>query len=226
MNISWLNLFIYSLIPFSDIYLRATKLNGSIDHLWTLIPLFQLPLFNLIPLLMMKFKKIRRGGMNPRIKDGKPYDIFILMFILMKYFVNVAVTSESGSPLLIDIVGTYIAILLPFLIRHYSPGNNTCLQSKWKNPLFRVMGQSGMIYLGIFSIIYLIPKMKMVNGLFGEIATMFMLYIPAYIITNMLNENNIKEFCFKDKDANKILTYGVVAFIIVAKMVHSLKFSD
>ena len=215
MYVSWIDLFIYSLFPLSDLYIRATKLNGSIDHMWTLFPLFQLPIFNLLPLLMIKTKLIKRGKMKPDLKDGKPYDIFILMFVLMKYFVTIAVKNETSHSLEIDILGTYISLLLPFLVRHYSPGNNTCLKSKWLTPLTRLMGQSGMIYLAIFSFIYFIPKLRTIYNQFGENITMFMFYFFAYIITNMLNENNIKDFCFKDKDSKKILFFGMISIVMV-----------
>ena len=155
-------------LPFSDLYLRVTKLNGSIDKMWTLFPLFQLPIFSLVPLILMKYRKIRRGNLSPRVKDGKPYDIFIILFILFKYIVSIAAAQESDTSIYIDVLGTYLAIILPFVIRHFSPGNSTCIKTKWKSAFFKSLGQGGMVYLVIISMIYLIPKMRAVNALFGK----------------------------------------------------------
>ncbi len=224
MNLTWKNLLIYSFIPFSDLYLRISKLNGSIDMMWTLFPLFQLPIFSLVPLLLMKYRKIKRGNLSDRVKDGKPYDIFILLFVLFRYIVSIASNNEDGGGLFVDVIGTYIAILLPFIIRHFSPGNNTCLKNKWKNPLFTSLGQSGIIYLAMISLIYLIPKMRAVNAMFGENFMLFLLFIPSYVLTNMINENNLKTFCHSDSSATKILIYGIVSLLVVGKLIKSVKY--
>jgi hypothetical protein len=226
MNLTWQDLLIYSFIPFSDLYLRVAKLNGSIDKMWTLFPLFQLPIFSLVPLVLMKYRKIKRGNLSNRVKDGKPYDIFIILFILFKYIVSLAANKDSEGSLYIDVLGTYIAIVLPLVIRHFSPGNSTCISTKWKSSLFKSFGQGGIIYLAIISLIYLIPKMRAVNALFGENFMMLLLFIPCYIITNLINENNIKNFCHNDKATSKIALYGFVSLILVGKMLKSVKYDE
>ena len=66
--------------------------------------------------------------------------------------------------------------------------------------------------------------MRAVNALFGENFMMLLLFIPSYIITNMINENNLKNFCHNDKDTFKIAFAGLISLLLVGKMVQSVKY--
>ena len=50
-SMGWHNAIVNGLIPFGDVFTRTQFLDGSMKDLWTLFPIFQLPIAGLIPAL-------------------------------------------------------------------------------------------------------------------------------------------------------------------------------
>ena len=224
MELSWYKLFIFTLIPFSDFFLRVFYLKGSIDHIWTLFPVFQLPLFSIVPLIMMKYKMINKGRLI-----SSPFDIFVFLFLVISHFIDIGASCGSiapGNRFLVDFIGTYFAILLPFIIRNFHPKRPTCKQDKTKNAIFKTFGQSGIIYLAGLVILLMLPKVKPFTDLVGEKNAFFLFYMFSYVLCNMLNENNVKTFCgFQDYSLYTFIV-GMVCLLVVGKLKHSLKYAD
>ena len=224
MELSWYKLFIFTLIPFSDFFLRVFYLRGTIDHIWTLFPIFQIPLFNVVPLLMMKFKIIKNGKLNE-----SPFDIFVFLFLIFSYFIKIAASCGSISPgnrFMADFIGTYFAILLPFIIRSFHPKKPTCNPDKTKNALFKTLGQSGVIYLAAVIILLMLPKVRPFTELIGESNAFFLFYMFSYVLCNMWNENNVKTYCGFQDNSLYTLIVGGVCLLVAGKLKHSMKYAD
>ena len=126
-----------------------------------------------------------------------------------------------------DFLGTYVAILLPFIIRNFHPKKPTCPanEKRW-NSLYKTLGQSGIIYLAGVVILMLLPKIRPFTELVGEKNAFFLFYIFAYILCNMWNENNVKSFCgFKTKSFYTLVV-GFVCLLAAGRIKYSLKYSE
>lgn len=224
MELSWYKLFIFTLIPFSDFFLRVFYLRGSIDQIWTLFPIFQIPLFNIVPLLMIKYKMIKKGRLA-----ASPFDIFVFLFFVVSYFIKIGANCGSISPgnrFMADFLGTYFAILLPFIIRNFHPKRPTCKADKTKNALFKTLGQSGIIYLAGVVILLMLPKVKPFTELVGESNAFFLFYMFTYVLCNMWNENNVKTYCGFQDYSYYTLIVGGVCLLAAGKLKHSMKYAD
>lgn len=230
MQITWLKLFIYSLIPLSDLYLRIFKLNSSIDRIWTLFPLFQLPIFNLIPLVMMKFNYIKRGKMR-----SYPFDMFIITYFIIRHLSNIQAENHNVSSgciydfpyaFLIEFLGFFFAIIFPFLIRIFPPK-----KEQWECPhkfgyhyIKKIIGQGGIIFLVIMAMMFMVPRLSTFRALLGDTLTSFIIYVPCYLLTNMYNGNKKKNFCTNKKSSNKILIAGVISILIGSRILYYYKY--
>ena len=220
MTLTWAQVLMYSLLPFGDILGRIFCKNGSVDNLWTLFPLFQLPLFGLVPLIMMKNNTIKNGKLKT-----KPYDSFIILSIIIRLATTMA-SRNSGYPnkLIIDVVGTFVAIYMPILIRIFSPRCNLCKKYGTKSSIeifIKSLAQASIIQsiIVIFSIA--IPHVPYVGSIFsaissipiiGETILFSIFYLPFYSVNNMINENNLKKFCKGHKYA---AISGIVGFVLL-----------
>jgi len=230
MEITWLKLLIYSLIPLSDLYLRIFRLNSSIDRIWTLFPLFQLPIFNLIPLVMMKFDYIKKGNMK-----SYPFDMFIITYFIIRQLSNIHAENNNRSSgciydfpysFLIELFGFLFAIIFPFIIRIFPPK-----REQWECPhkfgyhyIKKILGQGGIIFLVMMSILFMVPRVTNFRALFGDTLTSFIIFVPCYLITNMINGNNKKNFCTNKKSSNKLFLIGVISFLIGARVLYYYKY--
>ena len=77
-KINWMLAIIF--IPFSQILYRILELGGSMDQLWTLIPIFQIPPLSLIPALLILFNLIKKEDNNPL-----PYSYWTLVPVIVKF---------------------------------------------------------------------------------------------------------------------------------------------
>ena len=88
MQLTWLKVLIFSMIPFADFILRVFYLNGTLDQFWTLFPLFQLPLFGFVPIIMMKLGLIKKGKINE-----SPFDYFVFSFSILSFIAKYLIYS-------------------------------------------------------------------------------------------------------------------------------------
>ena len=69
LELSIFKILLYIFIPFGPLYARIVDLNGSLDHAWTMFPVFNVFPLSIIPVLMIAFGAIKNGN------GSKPYDI-------------------------------------------------------------------------------------------------------------------------------------------------------
>ena len=224
MQLTWQKLLIFMLIPFSDFIIRVFYMKGTVDYIWTLFPLFQIPPFTFIPLLLMKYGKITDGKLTT-----SPFDIFALLFYLFRMFIRLSITCESHSPsfrFFVDIIGTLAAIIIPFIIRNFHPYKKTCgTESKNnKNALFKTLGQSGILYFFMIFFMFVVPKLKPIVEYLGEDLVYFIFYLFGYIILNMYNENQIKRFCGFATNSSYQLIIGLVLSVIAGKILQNRRY--
>jgi hypothetical protein len=234
MQLSILKIILYILIPFAPLYARVVDLNGSLDHPWTMFPLFNILPFSLVPVLMMAFGKIKKG------KGSKPYDHFMWIPILFRFIASLLVSMIIQNPVIKTIVVlclSIFSIMVPNMIRR----NTNCKDIKDKSgknsfsvfdgkqwyksfvdslfelgfgEIFPVMVMF-IPFIGIgFRVIAMIPVIgKFVNDIIWSFG-----FICGYLIINMYNQDNMGELCYPEKlnSGNEItrLVLGMVFLLI------------
>ena len=221
MGVSLLDMFIYMVIPFGDLISRVTKMNGSIDHLWTLIPIFQLPILGVVPLLLMHLKVIKKGKLT-----FSPYDNFVFLAIILK-FLSGAFTNSMDEPIS-SIYGEFsqiFSIMVVLLIRILSPRCSLCDKintsfSQTLNIIFQLFKNSVLINLyikiGIIITSYIPYLGTLIEGLqtlpyLGNTFLFALFLVPCYIINNMVIENKWKRFCRSDKPKIKDIIVTIIS---------------
>ena len=223
MELSILKIILYILIPFAPLYARIVDFNGSLDHIWTLFPLFNVFPFSIVPILMMAYGKIKKG------KGGKPYDHLIWIPIVLRFIISLigGLSDKIALKILCVILGI-ISIMVPNLMRR----NNIC-KEKEKDKDNKEISYNFMDTKQIYK--------SFVDSLFetgfGEIFTVLIIFVPfigiffriigmipvistfindiiwcfgficGYIIINMFNQDDMKDMCYPDKfnNANDII---------------------
>ena len=216
-SMGWHNAIVNGLIPFGDVFTRTQFLDGSMKDLWTLFPIFQLPIGGLIPAFIAKSGKLGNGKMN---QTG--YDIFIIFSILIKYLSS-SMSEKYIFPnkLLIRMFGNFSAIYFPIMIRVFSSRCELC--EKYKSSKFMVfiksIGQAGIMQLAITILTYGLPYLPFIGEYFkklyeipvvGDTLAFTLFFLPLYTLLNMYNENDVKNYCRNQNDA---IIFGVVGFI-------------
>jgi hypothetical protein len=215
MELSILQIILYILIPFAPLYARVVDLNGSLDHAWTMFPLFNIAPFSIIPILMMAFGIIKKGN------GSKPYDYFMLIPIIFRFITSILVGIVIHNPViktLIVLSLSMLSIMVPNLLRRnenckdktdkdnktsYSVMNSKQWYRSFVDSIFELgFGEIFVVmmmfipFIGIgFKLIGMVPVIgKFVNDIiwcFG--------FICGYIIINMYNQNNMDDMCYPEK---------------------------
>ena len=227
-SISWTELLIYSFIPYSDIYLRATRFNNTVDHMWTTLPIFQLPGTVFIPLLMMKLEYIKNGD-----KCGVAYDWYPLIFFVLKYLSYIIIESNPDdfpNNIKTDILPTYIGILIPLMIRNYGHVNDLCKDYKDSsyagNVVTKTLAQAAIIqFLITFTILY-IPGFTTLDFILTEPFSFTIVFFGLYVAFNIYNKNNTKMMCnVSTYNGAAIVTFFII-IIVLFGMLRNQKYID
>jgi hypothetical protein len=92
VHMTLLEMALYGGVPMvGQLMLRADKLGGSLDKPWLLFPLFFIPPFSFIPVIMAYF------GLIKNTNAGKPYDYFMWIPIIFR-FILIFVLTALGNP--------------------------------------------------------------------------------------------------------------------------------
>lgn len=204
------------LIPFSQLYFRVTKLNGSLDKPWLLFPLFLVLPFSLLPTLMMHFGYVSKGNGN-NVHDNWMY-IPVVFYVLYNFFLNYL---QSDFDILFRLGGLFVSILIPYFIREYDNCKKlglTQFANVFSNallvlgisymllPLFELLGYLPMIGI-IFSLLVQLRNIPMI----GEVLLWSIGYIPTYVTVNMINyAGGLEKYCGR----NNQLIFSVVGVIL------------
>jgi hypothetical protein len=231
MQLSILKIILYILIPFAPLYARIVDFNGSLDHAWTMFPLFNVAPFSIVPILMMAFGKINKG------KGGKPYDNLMWIPVVLRFIISlIGGLSDSIILKILCLVFSILSVMIPNLMRR----NNLCKENESKENekskenkenLYNIMDQK-QIYKSFVDSLFEVG--------FGEIFTVLIIFVPfigiffkilgmipfistfindiiwcfgficGYIIVNMFNQDDIKDMCYPDKFNNK---YDIIKLV-------------
>lgn len=185
-----------SLVPMGQLYARVEIMNGSLDQPWTMFPLFMVPPFQFVPIIMMNIGIIKKG------KGGKPYDWYMIIPILSKILISVV--NEQGVPINKEILFfiTYISIFIPFIIRSHGYCKEFNLEGTYNSS-----GLSAYVLavINIFQFILpLIPilgiaasSVELSVPVVGSALVWSMAYIPGYVLANMYAGSEVKKYCTK-----------------------------
>ena len=226
-SISWLQVIILGIIPLGQLWARIVNFNGSLDKWWLMFPLFLIPPFSFVPLLLMKFGYIKNG------KGGKPYDMWMLLPILAKLIIPYTL------PFLIDEDSTMLFSLVSFILQLLTVmlGNLIRRQNNCKNITTDSIGKAGIdstIAIGMgdlaafgipwiplvgtfFSIIEMIP----VIGNFIDPILWSVGFIGTYVLINMFNQDSMEAYCstpFFGNTKDKIPFFISIGLIVVTKI--------
>jgi hypothetical protein len=227
-SISWTELLIYSFIPYSDIYLRATRFNNTVDHMWTTLPIFQLPGTVFIPLLMMKLEYIKNGD-----KCGVAYDWYPLIFFVLKYLSYIIIESNPDdfpNNIKTDILPTYIGIVIPLMIRNYGHVNDLCKDYKDSsyagNVVTKTLAQAAIIqFLITFTILY-IPGFTTLDFILTEPFSFTIVFFGLYVAFNIYNINNTKMICNESTYNGAAIVTFFIIIIVLFGMLRNQKYID
>jgi hypothetical protein len=219
-NISWLQVFLYGLFPFGQLFARINLLNGSLDRAWLL--LLNFPPFSFIPMIMMKFGLIKEGaGINP-------YDYNIYLPILLHLLMNYALGNFFNTENLFNI--TYMLLLV-------GSTAGVLIYRMTKNCEFKSehIGKTIIDTAKIISMAELLPFITMWIPIVGNIFTMLISapgigpiiyeilwgagFVFAYILVNMFNQHNMNQFCnspfFGTPNDQLIFIYSLLALVSI-----------
>lgn len=137
IDFGFINAILTTVIPMGQLWSRTFLLDGSMDKLWLLFPLFLIPPFSFIPSLLMYLGYVKKG------KGGAPYDIFMIIPIISKfllaflvpYFLNLFYDPEEDaepSDVMIFIT-TFIVQLVVGMIPNIIRTSNLCKEIKFNS---------------------------------------------------------------------------------------------
>lgn len=230
MTITVLQTILVTLIPFAQIYARIVWLNGSLDHLWTMIPIFWFPPFSLVPALMMKFGKIDKGD-----SKSKPYDKYMWIPMLSRIFLGPLLgmivnmmggSSDSMIFYIINFLLQIFMIMIPNMIRFkkdcLSLSGNGVGKSMVDAVIAHGVGEivpvlmSYLPFIGTaFSMLRGLPFIGgAIDGIMASLG-----FAVAYIFINMINGNDIKKYCatgFFGSGKSDYISFIIIIIITVA----------
>jgi hypothetical protein len=197
-KINIFHVILFAFLPLGQIWARVFLLNGSLDRKWLFLPFFFMPPFSLIPMIMMKLGKVKKG------KGSKPYDLLmlipIILHLLMKYVVVEYFEDEKMFNILyiLLIYGATIGILL----YRISKDCKFKASNIGKNIMdsVRILAISELIpfllsYIPIISKFYNgITMIPTIGTIITELIWSFA-YVSSYTLNNMINQDNMNRYC-------------------------------
>lgn len=195
-----------SLLPLGQLYARIEYYNGSLDHPWLMFPLFMMPPFQFVPIIMMNLGMIKKG------KGGKPYDWWMAIPILIKF--GLAYMAFKGTDIdqtvLFGIL--YCGILIPFLIRSYGYCNGVNI---WG--FLNCGALSAFVIMALNLFVLILPFMPVIGAgvnvlesvlpVIGGAAIWSLGFIPGYVVSNMYTSDERDKFCSK-------FNYNIFAVVV------------
>ncbi len=224
-KMAWWEYIVYSILPLlGQVLLRVIRLGGSLSRPWLFIPIFWIPPFTLIPVLIATFSNYIKPT-----NSGKVYDHFIIIPIIIKLLLSF-LPLHTG-----DYKGMYIIILVGSLLianTIHILKNETCekIGSKLHTVFLRALSDSFIQYSIGFILVFLckiigkfIPVIKafsliLLNNPTMYKITLFILWafglVGGYMLSHMYDNNveSDESICKKSPHILKIII-GFILFI-------------
>lgn len=215
LELTWEKVFLLAIVPLGQLYARINYFKGSVDKAWSLFPIFMVPPFSFIPLIMMKLKWIRKG------EGGEAIDKLIIIPILFKLFGDSILKSFFVPDEVINLASKALVFFSLYMVyfikdRKCKDGNVKKIKRSITNSIL-VFGLSEILN-EIFT--NFIPTFgfleKLIKTLpFGQSLIWVILIVSSYVINNMLNNTDIDNFCknkyYLGKASKKGLSYILLA---------------
>jgi len=221
-NFSFLDILIYTPMPFGQLWARIFSLNNSTDQSW-LLSLMILPILsilfnldikftgiimllsNLFPLLLMKMNKIKMGT-----GTSESLDKFVLLPIFVKLLLMIFFSTNDLNQIfeLLTIFGTIV-------MRKMYKCNKLS-----SNLLIKSVIDTSYIYSVIELLKYLITEHLNImkcndnsNSIFNSLLVWSLSLIIGYSTINLVNDTNLDTIC-SDINYNESIMFLISIFII------------
>ena len=199
-KLSWVDVFIYSLLPLGQLFARIKYLKGSLDK-WYLLFL-QIPPISFIPMIMMKWGMIKAG------KVQHPIDYAIILPVIAKLTFPILLPlliEEDDAPFSFHTILTVLYIIILFCVNMYRR-HLTC-----KSITFQSTGKALIDSIIMDAISRALPFVLDYLPGIGSVLTVFKL-MPSvetvvdntmsamsvavgYILVNIINQGSVNKFC-------------------------------
>ena len=201
-KISWLQVILFSLLPFGQLLARALYLKGSIDKLWLMLPMLQLPPFSIISMLLIKFGFVQDG------KGTDPIDKIMWLPLIARIVTLFVLNSmEIDSPLIFILINLLINLLTNIIANITRRYYNCIAEGITIDSIGKAIIDSTIAYAiseATPIVISFIPYIgaayqllgsltgseNITDGLFSNMG-----FAVAYILINMFNQDDINDFC-------------------------------
>lgn len=222
MNV-W-KIFLYSLLPMGQLFMRIFEFNGSLDKWYLLFPLLLIPPFSFIPVTLGYFGYIKKLNKGPLV------DIYVLLPIIARFIFILLISQIENISMLFLQVGILIVFLfIANMIRLYT--TRKCEKSSfWGRTvkgIFDSMAQYGFGVMTVF-LIQFIPFIGQILGLLMNLSipylsqfiesTVWALGLTGgYMFMNMIDANfeNDKDYCLGDISSGRMITSAIVMLIAI-----------
>ena len=203
-KMSFLNLILYTIIPFGQLWTRVFDYDGSIDMWWFFIPIFMIPPLQFIPVLMLYLDIIKPG------KGGKVYDNYVWIPIVTKFCVQFF--GEMLLPPDMAYIAGELIIIVSIMITKYFHSVYSCnvakkelsvTWSKFGDFFIDAIFENGTA--GIFNVVIgfipIIGWAIMAISMIGPLNNImvFLMYMAGYIfiytIQNMFEQADMNSLC-------------------------------
>ena len=202
-KLTFIQVLILGLFPLGQLWARIFYFNGSLDKWWLMFPMFLIPPFSFVPLLLMKFGFVADG------KGTNPLDYWMLLPIIAKFiipFIMPFIIDEDSETLttIVTMVLQLLCIMTANLARRHMNCNQQgiTVDSVGKATIdstiaFGVGDISSFIipwlpFVGtVISVLEMIPLIgDFVDSILWTIG-----FVGAYVLINMFNQDNLVKFC-------------------------------
>lgn len=202
--------------PFSQIYYRLTRLNGSLDKPWLLFPLFWILPFSAVPTYYISKNKLKKG--SAKIK------LFNLLGLLPMggAFLSYMITTMYPDFKFISTLPTLISAMIAFYIKDRKRCRSKKFIKKTKRSLHSAMMMMSISILFHFIVMGLSKVTPVIGPMFeafysspfvGNTIFMFMIYV-SFLLTSMIdNTPTIVKFC-KNVSNKSLLIVGIITLVL------------
>jgi hypothetical protein len=221
-KISWLQVLLYSFIPFGQLIVRIFYLNGSLDKLWLMFPMLLFFPFSLIPMLLIKFGFVQDG------KGSDPIDKIMLLPLIAR-IVALFVLNKIGinTPIMFILINLLINLSTIFIANISRRYYNCEKEGITTDSIGKAIIDSTIAYaiselspiiishLPFIGIVYKVleaftSNKNIINGIFSNMG-----FAISYILINMFNQDNINQFCSTPFGGNYVDRIAFIISIIV-----------
>lgn len=231
-KLTWMQVLILGLVPLGQLWGRIFYFNGSLDKWWMMFPIFLIPPFSFIPLLMMKFGFVADG------KGANPLDYWMILPIVAKFIIPFIMPFmiDEDSEMLTSIV-TMVLQLLCVMIANLARRHMNCKdQGITVDSIGKASIDSTIAYgigdisafaipwLPFIGIVISVLEMIPVIGDFVDSILWTIGFVGAYVLINMFNQDNLGKFCstpFTGNLQDKIPFFVAVVAILGTRLFNS-----